>query len=68
MRLPSTNPKIENNMVIGEVVGTHIDDAIIDDGMIDMAAYHPLARLGYMDYTAVDGTFEMLRPDGNKKT
>lgn len=63
MRLPSTNPKIENNMVIGEVVGIHIDDKIIDDGMVDMAAYHPLARLGYMDYTAVDSTFEMLRPD-----
>ena len=33
-----------------------------------MAAYHPLARLGYMDYTAVESTFEMLRPDGDKKT
>ena len=54
--------------VIGEVIGIHIDDAIIDDGMIDMAAYHPLARLGYMDYTAVESTFEMLRPDGDKKT
>ena len=50
-------------MVIGEVVGIHIDDAIIDDGMIDMAAYHPLARLGYMDYTAVENTFAMPRPD-----
>ena len=67
MRLPSTNPKIENYMVIGKVVGIHIDDAIIDDGMIDMAAYHPLARLGYMDYTAVESTFEMLRPDVGTK-
>ncbi len=63
LRLPSSNPDIENNMVIGEVVGIHIDDAIIDDGMIDMAAYRPLARLGYMDYTTVDSVFEMLRPD-----
>ncbi len=63
LRLPSTNPKIENNMVIGQVVGIHIADRIIDDGMIDVAAYHPLARLGYMDYAAVDSTFEMLRPD-----
>lgn len=63
LRLPSTNPKRENNVVIGEVVGVHIDDAIIQDGMVDVAAYHPLSRLGYMDYAAVDSTFEMLRPD-----
>lgn len=63
LRLPSTNPKIENNVVIGQVVGIHIADSIIKDGMIDMAAYHPLARLGYMDYAAVNETFEMLRPD-----
>ena len=61
--LPSTSPKTENNIVIGEVVGIHIDDAIIRDGMIDTAAYHPLARHGYMDYSAVDSVFEMLRPD-----
>ena len=33
------------------------------DGMIDMAAYRPVARLGYMDYTSVETVFEMLRPD-----
>jgi flavin reductase (DIM6/NTAB) family NADH-FMN oxidoreductase RutF len=60
--LPSTSPKTENNIVIGEVVGIHIDDAIIKDGMIDTAAYHPLARHGYMGYSAVDSVFEMLRP------
>jgi flavin reductase (DIM6/NTAB) family NADH-FMN oxidoreductase RutF len=63
LRLPSTNPKIENNCVIGQVVGIHIADSIIKDGMVDTAAYHPLARLGYMDYAAIDETFEMLRPD-----
>lgn len=63
IRLPSTNPKAENNVVIGEVVGIHIADEIIVDGMIDMAKYQPIARLGYMDYTRVEHTFEMLRPD-----
>jgi len=63
LRLPSTNPKIENNVVIGRVVGIHIADSIIADGMIDMAAYRPVARLGYMDYSVVDNVFEMLRPD-----
>ena len=49
--------------MIGQVVGIHIDDAIISDGLIDMAAYRPLARLGYMDYTMVDHVFSMRRPD-----
>ena len=61
--LPTSNPKTKNNMVIGEVVGIHISDDIIDDGMIDMAKYRPLARLGYMDYGTTDNVFEMLRPD-----
>ena len=63
LRLPSDDPGIENNLVIGRVVGTHIADRIIRDGMIDMAAYRPVARLGYMDYTSVESVFEMLRPD-----
>lgn len=63
LRLPSTSPKVENNVVIGQVVGIHIADSIIKDGMIDMAAYRPLARLGYMDYTSVETVFAMTRPD-----
>lgn len=63
LRLPSTSPKVENNLVIGQVVGIHIADSIIKDGMIDMAAYRPLARLGYMDYTSVESVFAMPRPD-----
>ncbi len=63
LRLPSDHPAIENNVVIGQVVGTHVADRIIRDGMIDMAAYRPVARLGYMDYTSVETVFEMLRPD-----
>ena len=63
LRLPSDHPRVENNLVIGTVVGTHIADGIIRDGMIDMAAYRPVARLGYMDYTSVESVFEMLRPD-----
>lgn len=61
--LPTNNPKSKNNMVLGEVVGIHIDDGIIDGGMIDMAKYRPLARLGYMDYGTTDNVFEILRPD-----
>ena len=63
VRLPSTSPKIENNVVFGRVVGIHIDDDLIVDGRVDMKRYRPLARLGYMDYTVVENVFSMDRPD-----
>jgi len=50
------------HVVIGEVVNVHIDDAVIVNGMIDMARIRPIARLGYRgDYTVVDNIFEMKR-------
>lgn len=52
----------ENYMVIGQVVGIHIDPAIIVGGRIDMAKAAPLARLGYRDYADGSQTFEMTRP------
>jgi flavin reductase (DIM6/NTAB) family NADH-FMN oxidoreductase RutF len=49
-------------LVIGEVVNVHIDDAVIVDGMIDMARIRPIGRLGYPgDYTVVDNIFFMAR-------
>jgi flavin reductase (DIM6/NTAB) family NADH-FMN oxidoreductase RutF len=48
--------------VIGEVVNIHIDDAMIVDGMIDMAGIGAIGRLGYRgDYTVVDNIFFMAR-------
>lgn len=49
-------------MVLGEVVGVHIADQFIKDGMVDSVAMHPIARMGYMDYCAVEGRFVMQRP------
>ena len=60
--LPSWYEHAFNIMVIGEVVGVHIDDAILTDGRVDVLAYNPVARLGYMDYTTVTDVWEMLRP------
>ena len=60
--LPSDTPQSPNHMVLGLVVGIHIDEAILTDGMVDMAKFRPIARLGYMDYTVVDNIFTMLRP------
>lgn len=49
-------------VVIGQVLGIHIDDQAIAEGRLDMKAVGPLARLGYMDYADAADTFEMLRP------
>jgi flavin reductase (DIM6/NTAB) family NADH-FMN oxidoreductase RutF len=61
--LATTDPvRAPNRMVIGEVVGIHIDDAVLTDGLVDMAKLRPLARLGYMDYATLDSVFQMQRP------
>ena len=51
-----------NTMVIGLVVGVHLDDAFIADGRFDTARAQPVARLGYQDYTVVSESFAMQRP------
>lgn len=50
-------------MVLGEVVGVHIDEAYLKDGLFDTAAAQSLARCGYMDYAAVTEVFALRRPD-----
>lgn len=49
-------------VVMGEVVGVHIDDVMLTDGLFDVTKAHNLARLGYMDYSAVTEVFTMRRP------
>ncbi len=60
--LPSNRPDWPNTVIIGLVVGIHISDEILTDGMVDMSKFRPLARLGYMDYCVVDNHFTMERP------
>jgi len=55
-------PGKANVMVIGEVVGVHIDDAVIVDGKVDVTLFKPLSRLGYRDYAAVTEVFSLKRP------
>lgn len=52
----------ENIMVFGQVVGIHIDEAIIREGRLDMAIARPVGRMGYMDYSEASDVFGMLRP------
>lgn len=51
-----------NFLVLGRVTGIHIQDALLKDGHLDVTAYRPLARLGYMDYSSVTEVFSLKRP------
>jgi flavin reductase (DIM6/NTAB) family NADH-FMN oxidoreductase RutF len=53
-----------STVVYGEVVGIHIDERFIRDGLFDMTAARTIARCGYMDYAVVDELFRMKRPSG----
>jgi len=55
-------PGGENRMAIGQVVGVHIDDRFMENDMLNVAAYQPVARLGYRDYVAVEQLFQLRRP------
>lgn len=51
-----------SNLIIGEVVGIHIADHVIVNGMLDITRIRPLSRLGYMDYAITENAFTMDRP------
>lgn len=61
--LPSPAGGRGSHLVIGVVIGIHIDDSLIVDGRVDTIALAPVARLGYFDYTVVRERFVMKRPD-----
>ena len=64
--LPANNPKSVHHVVIGEVVGIHINENAITDGKVDWVKIKPLARMGYMDYTAITEVFTMQGPKGEE--
>ncbi len=62
IKLPCTLENSINRMIIGEVIGIHIKDEVLVDGLIDLGKIKPLARLGYMQYSAVETLFALARP------
>jgi flavin reductase (DIM6/NTAB) family NADH-FMN oxidoreductase RutF len=52
------------HIVIGQVVGVHIDDRFIRDGRLDTSAMRPIARMGYDEYAVVERPFTITRPAG----
>jgi flavin reductase (DIM6/NTAB) family NADH-FMN oxidoreductase RutF len=49
-------------IVLGQVVGVHIDDSVIVGDRVDVTKVKPIARLGYGDYAVIDEVFELTRP------
>lgn len=66
MKGPDGSPR-DNYVVFGEVVGIHIDEQYIRNGILDASAMKPIARLGYRDYAVVTELFQMTRPDETKR-
>ncbi len=66
MRGADGSPR-DNYVTFGEVVGIHIDEKYIKNGILDAAALKPIARLGYRDYSVVTELFQMTRPDELKR-
>jgi flavin reductase (DIM6/NTAB) family NADH-FMN oxidoreductase RutF len=53
-------------VTVGEVVGVHIDEAMLTDGLFDAAKAGNVARLGYFDYSTVNELFTRRRPRWSK--
>ncbi|KAG9189561.1 hypothetical protein G6011_06429 [Alternaria panax] len=66
LRLPGNPPMGSADVVIGRVVGVHIDERVLTDGKIDVRKTEPIARCGYYEYTVVRETFEMRIPGEDK--
>lgn len=54
----------DNRLVLGQVIGVHIDERYIKDGIVDTAAMAPIARCGYQDYSVADKMISIKRPRG----
>ena len=55
--------EVNTFLVLGQVVGVHIDRAYIKDGIFDTKAARPIGRCGYRgDYAEIGEMFEMIRP------
>lgn len=60
--LPVGSDQRESHVVIGEVTGIHIDDAVIVDGQVSERLLDPLARLGAFNYGTLGDIFAIARP------
>ncbi|GJN92926.1 hypothetical protein Rhopal_005969-T1 [Rhodotorula paludigena] len=67
LHIPGNGAMGTVDVVIGRVVGIHIDESALTNGMIDVAKTQPIARCGYFQYVKLTETFDMLVP-GDERT
>lgn len=67
LRLPGNAPMGTVDVVIGRVVGVHIADWALTDGILDARKTNPIARCGYYQYTVVRELFDMIIPGDSFK-
>jgi flavin reductase (DIM6/NTAB) family NADH-FMN oxidoreductase RutF len=54
---------VDQHLVVGQVVGVHVDERFIVGGVVDLVALRPIARCGCRGaYTVLESLFEMRRP------
>ena len=54
---------LQNWLVLGQVVGVHIRNEYLKDGIFDTVKAQPVMRAGYRgDYLGIGEHFEMIRP------
>ncbi len=54
---------VNQYLVVGQVVGVHLAESAVVDGIVDTAALRPVARCGGpADYAVVESLFQMSRP------
>ncbi|MBN3756208.1 flavin reductase family protein [Paraburkholderia sp. Tr-20389] len=57
------NKPTDNWLVLGQVVGVHIQKAYLKGGLFDTRAAQPIMRAGYLgDYAQIGEMFQMFRP------
>ena len=60
--LEADGVQASSEIVIGHVVGIHIQENILTLGKVDINKLRPIARLGYNEYALIEHIFTMQRP------
>ena len=48
-------------IVVGRIVLIHVDESILRNGKIDYELYHPVGRMGGMEYSRTRDRFTLVR-------
>jgi flavin reductase (DIM6/NTAB) family NADH-FMN oxidoreductase RutF len=55
---------VSRTLVLGQVIGIHVDERFVRNGRLDAVAMQAIARCGYDEYTVIERVFSMQRPSG----